>query len=140
MSVLEGLRSESKILYLENARTLQKYTIVHMIKLPKRYTATIVTEVMDFARQIYDDVQAANEYPTNAEEFKRRTGYLKRTLLNCHRLASQLDLAYELAQSENQEDNLKTLKGFAELIATEIRLVNGILKSDEKEFSHLKNI
>lgn len=73
MAVLKSQRGESPVQYLETAYNLEVYTIRQALKLPKRYTFFIATELVRLASGCHSHVKAANSiYPTNAHEAQLR--------------------------------------------------------------------
>lgn len=79
MSVLKSKRKESAIKFLDTAYDLDLHTIKCCMKLPKRYTFFIGTELARLASEVHTHCKAANSiYPT-----RRSAGQL-RELVQSH--------------------------------------------------------
>ena len=60
MSVLKSKRGESSAEFLELARKLQAETLDYALKLPKRLTFFLSTEIMRWGHEVYNNVKAGN--------------------------------------------------------------------------------
>lgn len=73
MSVLKSQRKESSIKFLDTAYNLELHTLKCCMKLPKRYTFFIGTELSHLASEVHNHCKAANSiYPTNEHEAQMR--------------------------------------------------------------------
>ena len=126
LSVLSRLRNESSVDYLHTARQLQIRTIKEAVKFPKRYTFYISQPLVSCSVRLYDDVVKANSiYPGNPDDARLRRGYLIKARAEAYTLTSQMELAFELFGMD-----YSAMQEWAGLVADEIRLINGVLKSD----------
>ncbi len=60
MSVLANDRGESSVEFLDVARRLQAETLDFSLKLPKRLTFFLSTEIMRWGHEVYNHAKAAN--------------------------------------------------------------------------------
>lgn len=77
MSVLKSQRKESGIKFLDTAYDLELHTLKCCMKLPKRYTFFIGTELSHLASEVHNHCKMANSiYPTNEHEAQMRRDHL----------------------------------------------------------------
>lgn len=134
MSVIKSKRGESEAEFLANARALQAYTIRRCVNaIPKRYTFYIGQNIAAIATRVYELVKCGNSiYPLNQHEAQIRRDYFLRAHAELQNLISQIELANEIIQFEDQ-----VLPEWSRLIGNEIRLVKGILKADRERYKDL---
>ena len=134
MSVIKSKRGESEAEFLANARALQAYTIRKCVNaIPKRYTFYIGQNIAAIATRVYELVKCGNSiYPLNQHEAQMRRDYFLRAHAELQNLISQIELANEIIQFEDQ-----VLPEWSRLIGNEIRLVKGILKADRERYKDL---
>lgn len=134
MSVIKSKRGESEAEFLANARALQAYTIRKCVNaIPKRYTFYIGQNIAAIATRVYELVKCGNSiYPLNQHEAQIRRDYFLRAHAELQNLISQIELANEIIQFEDQ-----VLPEWSRLIGNEIRLVKGILKADRERYKDL---
>ena len=134
MSVIKSKRGESDAEFLANARALQAYTIRKCVNaIPKRYTFYIGQNIAAIATRVYELVKCGNSiYPLNQHEAQIRRDYFLRAHAELQNLISQIELANEIIQFEDQ-----VLPEWSRLIGNEIRLVKGILKADRERYKDL---
>ena len=134
MSVIKSKRGESEAEFLANARALQAYTIRKCVNaIPKRYTFYIGQNIAAIATRVYELVKCGNIiYPLNQHEAQIRRDYFLRAHAELQNLISQIELANEIIQFEDQ-----VLPEWSRLIGNEIRLVKGILKADRERYKDL---
>ena len=134
LSVIKSKRGESEAEFLANARALQAYTIRKCVNaIPKRYTFYIGQNIAAIATRVYELVKCGNSiYPLNQHEAQIRRDYFLRAHAELQNLISQIELANEIIQFEDQ-----VLPEWSRLIGNEIRLVKGILKADRERYKDL---
>ena len=134
LSVIKSKRGESEAEFLANARALQAYTIRRCVNaIPKRYTFYIGQNIAAIATRVYELVKCGNSiYPLNQHEAQMRRDYFLRAHAELQNLISQIELANEIIQFEDQ-----VLPEWSRLIGNEIRLVKGILKADRERYKDL---
>ena len=134
LSVIKSKRGESEAEFLANARALQAYTIRRCVNaIPKRYTFYIGQNIAAIATRVYELVKCGNSiYPLNQHEAQIRRDYFLRAHAELQNLISQIELANEIIQFEDQ-----VLPEWSRLIGNEIRLVKGILKADRERYKDL---
>ena len=134
MSVIKSKRGESEAEFLANARALQAYTIRKCVNaIPKRYTFYIGQNIAAIATRVYELVKCGNSiYPLNQHEAQIRRDYFLSAHAELQNLISQIELANEIIQFEDQ-----VLPEWSRLIGNEIRLVKGILKADRERYKDL---
>ena len=133
MSVLKSQRGESPVQYLETAYNLEVYTIRQALKLPKRYTFFITTEIVRLASDCHNHVKAANGiYPTNAHEAQMRRDHLTAANAALQNLLSKIDIAKGLFSIDG-----KALEKWVGLIADEARLIAAVKKADKRRYKDL---
>ena len=133
MSVPKGKRGESDMEYVNNARKLQIYTIQKCVNFPKRYTFYINQPIASASVRIYEQTKKANSiYPTNAHEVQMRRDCLLKAYAELNHLISQVEVANELFGIKPN-----SMKHWMDLIATEMRLVKGVMKKDRERFKKL---
>ena len=73
MSVYKSKRGESSAQFVETARKLEVHTLAQCLKIPKRYTFFLSTEIMRLASEVYNNVKSANSiFPSNQHEVQMR--------------------------------------------------------------------
>ena len=134
MSVVRSKRSDSSLEFLNTARKLQIYTVQKCVSvIPKRYTFYLGTGLAESAASIYKDLKRGNSvYPVNQHEVQVRRDYFMRAYAELQSLVSQLEVAYEII---NFDENV--LHEFGALISTEMKLVKAIIKTDRERFKNL---
>ena len=134
MSVVRSKRSDSSLEFLNTARKLQIYTVQKCVSvIPKRYTFYLGTGLAESAASIYKDLKRGNSvYPVNQHEVQVRRDYFMRAYAELQSLVSQLEVAYEII---NFDENV--LHEFGSLISTEMKLVKAIIKTDRERFKNL---
>ena len=133
MSVIKSKRSTSEMEFLATARKLQIYTLRKCVNFPKRYTFYVSQPIANAATRIYEDVKRGNSiYPLNQHDVQMRRDCFLRANAELQSLISQLEVAQELFGVE-----MDTMKGWMELVDTEIRLVKAVLKKDRERYKDL---
>ena len=136
MSVVRSQRGESTLEFLRNAKELEVFTIRKCVNtIPKRYTFYIGQHLASLSTDIYGLVKDANSrYPTNAHEAQMRRDCLINAYGKCQGLLSQVELAYDIIRFDTN-----ILEEWARLIDTEMRLIKGVMKSDEDKFKRFQD-
>lgn len=124
----------NKVEYLKNMCKLHKTVYEKAIHLPRSVRESKGTLLMSLADEALFCVCRANlEYPTSAEILQRRTECLS-TALNC---IKQMQLPF-LSIYNVMHYSEDTMKDIADMLSTEFKLLNGVLKSDKQRFADLK--
>lgn len=136
MSVIRSQRGESALEFLKNAKELEVFTIRKCVNtIPKRYTFYIGQHLASLATDIYDLVKDANSrYPTNAHEAQLRRDLFISAHSKCQCLISQVELAYDIIRFDAD-----ILQEWTRLIDAEMRLIKGVMKSDEEKFKRFSD-
>lgn len=140
MSVLQSKRGESVMQFLETARELEIYTIKQCAKFPKRFMFLITNDIVSLAKEVYNNVKSTNSiYPTNAAEVQMRANHIIKANCALQCLLSQLDIAREFIRHTDADKPLKSTiwQTWANLIATEARLLSALRKSDKERYKGL---
>lgn len=131
MSVLKKDRGVSSMQFVDTAYDLDLFTIRCCVKLPKRLTFYLGTELTKLASKVHAYCKAANSvFPTNEHEFQIRRDYLIKANVALQALIGKVSLLLEL------ECNLSraTLHQWNQLMYEEAKLISGVKKSDKKRF------
>ncbi len=141
MGVIKSKRNQSKILFLENARDLEIYTIHHCKVFPKSYMFLITEEIVSLGRSIYMNVKAANRiFPTDQDEYLKRKGHIIDALCDLDNLTSQLDIAKDLIKHDRNNKKIESSiwEMWQEKINNEIELLEALRKKDKERFKRLR--
>lgn len=131
MAVLKRDRSTSTMQFVDTAYNLDLFTIKCCMKLPKKMTFYIGTELANLANKVHTYCKAANSvFPTNAHELQIRRDYLIKANTALQALIGKVSLLLEL------ECNLSraTLHQWNQLMYEEAKLISGVKKADKKRF------
>lgn len=137
MAVLASKRGESNVQFLDTAREIELYALRYAVKFPKRYFFVITKDILDLAKQGYNNVKSANSvYATNAVESQIRVNYVIHAICNYQALISQLDIAmsivthYSAKDEEGREKTIpsKVWEEWARMISEELKLLSGLKK------------
>ena len=91
MSVIVSKRSESSVQFVATARELVKYTTQKCLKLPKRLTFFISTDLVKTAQEIYKDaIYIKTLY--QIEYINERIMLCEKCISRCEYIASMLDI------------------------------------------------
>lgn len=107
MSVPQWRRSESKMEYVKGAMDLVKYTTQKCLKLPKRLTFFISTDLVKISQDIYKDVIYIKTLysPTTDHENKRKE-LVESAVAKLEYLASMLNILFAYAEKTFTEKQL----------------------------------
>lgn len=131
MSVLKSKRAESSIKFLDTAYDLELHTIKCCMKLPKRYTFFIGTELARLAGAVHTHCKSANSiYPTNTHEAELRRDHLIEANNALQALIGKCSVLMELQHGLSEH----ALEHWADLMIEEGRLIAGAKKSDRARF------
>lgn len=143
MAVLASKRGESAVQFLDTAREIELYTLRYAVKFPKRYFFVLTKDILDLAKQGYNNVKSANSvYATNSEEAQIRVNYVIHAICNYQALISQLDVAMSLIthySSKNKDGSEKAIPSkvwemWARMISDELRLLSGLKKKLQNKY------
>ena len=133
MSVPRAARNESEMEFLHNARALLEFTLRRCKKIPKRFTFTLNTRIVETAWGIHDAVMEGNStYPTNAHEVQVRRDHFLRAKALLHTLIGQIEMAGKFAPIDGE-----TMREWVSLISKEIGLIKGVLDADKRRYKYL---
>lgn len=131
MSVLKSQRGESLIKFLDNAYDLEVHTIKCCMKLPKRMTFFVGTEISRLASEVHNNCKAANSiYPSNAHEAQMRRDKLTEANCALQSLIGKVSLLQEFQHGLSEY----AMTHWADLMIEEARLISGTKKSDRERF------
>lgn len=151
MSVLKSKRGESDVAFLDVARRLEAYTLEQCLKLPKRLTFFLSTEIMKWASAVYNNVKAANSiYVTNQHEAQIRRDYFNEANNALQILDGKISLLYEtLSKNPEQYGDRKdqssgrrrletAVKTWTSLLNEEAALISKVKKADRARYKDLQ--
>lgn len=164
MSVPKGERKESPAQFLETARELRIYTQDRAKRLPNREIPYEGKLLATASYTIFQEIVTGNNIRVRfKEDAIRRLGYFNDATAKLKALAAEIDVAAELLRRAASEETaqlaaenekraqagleplkpkIKPLKGktmehWHGLIAYEIKLLDGVVKSEMKQFKEL---
>ncbi len=140
MSVYKSKRGESSAQFVETARKLEVHTLAQCLKIPKRYTFFLSTEIMRLASEVYNNVKSANSiFPSNQHEVQMRRDKLTEANNALQCLVGKLGLLGDvLRKNPSQFKGLdNALETWGNLIAEEAKLISGVKKSDKQRYKDL---
>lgn len=134
MSVLKSLQNESKVLFVFNARKLSLMTDNEIVNhIPRRKRSGFGQRALDSSIEIYRLVEKANTKDReNKKELTERIELLieaSEEIKVYERLVTLICASCEIPYSSMLE--------WSELIETEIRLINGTIRSDKQKYKQL---
>ena len=163
MSVPKDSRKKAEADYVMAARELLLYTLSRYNAMSDKLKNTVGEAMKDSAWVIYNNVSYANSIKViDLEDYKERYRCLVRAGRELKCFAPKMEIAQEFIYvrrrelkrqadySENMSDRMQyELKMFeksynfnwnywADLVRNSIALVNGVIRSDKKRYSHLK--
>lgn len=131
MSVLKSQRGESLIKFLDNAYDLEVHTIKCCMKLPKRMTFFIGTEISRLAAEVHNNCKAANSiYPVNEHEAQVRRDLFNKANGALQALIGKISVLQEFQHGLSEY----ALTHWADLMIEEARLISGAKKADKERF------
>lgn len=131
MPVLKSQRSESSIKFLDNAYDLEVHTIKCAMKLPKRMTFFVSTDLVGLAASVHHHCKAANSiYPTNAHEAQMRRDHFIEANAALQGLISKVSLLHEFEHGIS----VHAIERWTDLMLDQARLISGAKKSDSERF------
>ena len=140
MSVYKSKRGDSAAQFVETARKLESYTLTQCLKIPKRYTFFLSTEIMRLASEVYNRVKSANSiFPSNQHEVQMRRDLLTEANNTLQCLNGKLGLLGDVLRKnpENFKGLYKALETWGNYIVEEAKLISGVKKSDKQRFKNL---
>jgi hypothetical protein len=140
MSVYKTKRGESAAQFIETARQLEVHTLTQCLKVPKRYTFYLSTEIMRLASEVYNNVKSANSiFPSTKHEAQMRRDKLTEANNSLQCLIGKLGLLGDvLRKNPSQFKGLdNALEVWGNLITEEAKLISGVKKSDKARFKDL---
>lgn len=135
MSVLKSQRGQSGVQFLDTAYDLHVMSIRNCLKIPKRLTFYLSTNIVQAAADCHSLVKSANSvYPTNQHEAQMRRDYLIRANNAVQTLLSLLDILWGFRPEGITE---KTMEIWIDKAVKEVKLIAGIKESDKKRYANL---
>lgn len=96
MSVLASKRGDSDVEFLDVARRLEAETLDYVLKLPKRLTFFLSTEIMRWGHEVYNHVKAANSvYISRRSDVEKRRDHWIEANCALQILGGKIRLAYD---------------------------------------------
>ena len=141
MSTLENERSLSKKQYIETARNLLRFTTDRCLRLPKRLTFVITTELIKTAQEIYKYVLEIRSIYSKDDYLQRRVDLCQIVIARLDYLASNLDILQVYCPMGEPTDNKKkrkqltpyTFEKWTALIEEESLLIKGLISSEKSK-------
>lgn len=142
MSVIESKRDLSRMQYVKIAQDLLKFTTQRCLKLPKRLTFFISTDLVKTAQEIYKTVLHIRSYYSRSDVSQKRLDLCDYVLARLDYLASMLDILYIYApiqEPSNVNKNKrmimtpKTFERWVALIDEETLLIKGLIKKEKEK-------
>ena len=127
MSVVKSKRGVSRMEFVDNANRLESFTIRHCGRFPKRYTFSLGMPIVKYARDVYDIVSVANQYPVRWHDYYGRIKKFEAAKVILNKMVRQLGMAEEFGIVKPN-----VMEKWMSLIDREIRLLNGIIKRDKQ--------
>lgn len=116
--------------FINTARDLSIYSIKQCIKIPKRYTFFIGTDISNTANDIFDSVVKANSiHPRNQHEAQIRRDLIVAAIASCESLVAKIGIVEEIIGLDE-----KALREWMKLVETELRLLRGVKKNDASRY------
>ena len=110
------------------------FTIQRCGHLPKRYTFYLGVPLAKDARDMYGHVRQANyREPKTRDDYIVRKGHFKHAIALLFSMVSQIEVILDLVP---QSDSI--MEKWMEMTDRELRLLTGIMESDEKRISYLR--
>ena len=135
MSVHLWERDTSDADFLHYARELHLVSIRKCVKFPKRYTFYVSQDIAQTASNVHKFVVRGNSVnPHNQHEAQMRRDLFIKAGIECRTLVSLIETANELF-GISASDKFE----WVALIAKEIRLLKGELKSAQQRYKKLPN-
>ncbi len=135
MSVLKSQRGQSGVQFLDTAYDLHVMSIRNCLKIPKRLTFYLSTDIVRAAADCHSNVKAANSiFPSNQHEAQLRRDYLIKANSAVQTLYSLLDILWGFHAEGITE---RTMEIWIDTAAKEAKLIAGIKESDKKRFANL---
>lgn len=129
MSVPSYKRKQSSSQYIQTAQNLMKFTLQKSLKLPKRYTFFISTDLVKTAQDVYKKVMIIQTlYSQTSEHDLKKVELCEESIGLLNYLTSQLDIVKVYCPNLQENTFIKWL----ELIEEEKRLLKGLIKKLEK--------
>lgn len=149
MSVLKSKRGESNVEFLDVARRLEIETLQFALKLPKRLTFFLSTEIMRWGSTVYNEVKAANSvYATNQHEAQIRRDHFIEANNALQILDGKISLAYDtllqnpdlFGEGEQNRDKRKekTDKGRKRL-GSSVKVITALINEEAGLISKIKD-
>lgn len=142
ISVPTGERGESPVQFVATADEIEIYTIQRCAKFPQEYREYILKDIAHLASAAASNVLAGNSiYPVKPkggdltryiEDVKRRRNYFKKALEYYKVLGNKVSKLYKIKKPTRKHRNQR--KKWAQLIGSEIKLLQGVLESDQKRY------
>lgn len=133
MSVHKNDRDDSTVQFLETAFNLRVFTINSCKKSAKRDTFLISNKISDMSYDILRLVKSGNSiFPTNAYEARMRRDCFMEAYQICQSMVSELNVWAEVSP-----DMRKFLPEWSKYLYDELKLIKGVIKSDNKRYSKL---
>lgn len=149
MSVLANDRGESNVEFLDVARRLQAETLDFSLKLPKRLTFFLSTEIMRWGHEVYNHAKAANSiYISRRSDVDKRRDHWIEGNNALQILDGKISLAYDVLMknpehfAENERDpkrrEEKIRKG-RERLEKATKRITALINEEAKQIKKLKD-
>ena len=143
MTVLQNERGLSKKQYVETARNLLRFTTDRCLRLPKRLTFVITTDLIKTAQEIYKYVMEIRAIYSKNDYMQRRVDLCNIVIARLDYLASNLDILQVYCPMGEPTDDKKkrkqltphTFERWVELIDEESLLIKGLINSEKSKLT-----
>ena len=142
MSVVSNERSMSRMQFIKVAQDLLKFTTKQCLKLPKRLTFVITTDIIKTAQEIYKTALYIRSIFSKETASMKRIDLCEFTIARLDYLASMLDLLQVYAPIQEPDKykknkplymSSKTFEQWVRLIEEETLLIKGLIKKEKEK-------
>lgn len=136
MSVKKSDRNESHIQFVATMIDLEVFAVKKLPSKPSKLKFFYRDYILNPIIEAMNYVKSANSINIKfPNDYLLRRKYLLNAYCNLQSVLSQMDIYFRIYKYEGTSKN--EIKNMLSLIDEELRLLNGVIKSDEKRFSKL---
>ena len=133
MSKRRDQRGESPVQFLATARELQIMIIKTTVKWPRRYSFSLINNIVQLAAQVHIEAKFANSiYAQTDTEWQIRRNHINAAIGALENLAPQIDIAKQMFPTETKKE-----EAIMELIDKELALLKALKTSDRAKQNKL---
>ena len=136
MSVRVSEREQSKLEFLKTLLDIEKWCLYKSDSAPKKYRFMINNYLVKYSADAYSFAKMGNSIYVRDEETKQlRRTYLLKAHASLQAFVSQVDVIYAICKADFMTNN--ELEHIAELSFNGIKLLKGVLKSDNTRYKEI---